>query len=354
MCFRLMAAYGVSRLGAGTVRVELGGEVAIVDLRNAIKRIADLIGDSIQLHLWYRNLGNLELVQKEPPWAGSILGQWKEARFVIRENGCHVHVGAVVGGGNLCRGEGIRESCVVLTAGFEAEFLGGENHGRCVVRTRRGKTGKYIPLREGNDLYVMTVGHLLKQGDMCDVVCKCGGGGTFTAKGECVLSSIPQENDSFSPDAALVKLINPEATAITHAFQHIFVCHGTTLHLTLPSPTLSATKYQREKTDLHVFLDGNTEPIKGRVSGFQSRRCGPSLIQESFFMKTDAPLSHGDSGSVVSLDTMILGLVVARNRHGSRESLVYNIRYALDYLCRDSKQYGDKAANFQVFSHIHE
>ncbi len=322
-----------------------------------MQRLADLLGGSVQLELWDCNLkfDDLELfTQKETNCIGSVLGQWKEVRFVVMGGGCHVV--AVVGGGNLCSccEVMVRESCVVLEAGFEAEFLEGENRGGCVVQTRRGKTGRYIPLREGNNLYVMTVGHLLEQGERCQVVCKCRGE-PFTTEGKCVLRCVPQNVDPIFdiPDAALVKLVHGETPGIAHAFQHRFIRHGCPLHLTLPPQTLSVTRYYNKRDRLLVFRDGNTEPIKGTVSCLLARTSAQSLVQGRFGIHTEAPLYRGTSGSVVCLDDLVLGLVVARNR-GSRKVLVCNTRYALDYLCRGSKQYGDRAANFQVFSHGHQ
>ncbi len=169
-----------------------------------------------------------------------------------------------------------------------------------------------------------------------------------TFKGECVLSYVPRKEDLFSyhslaPDVAVVKLDNPGDADIALTFQQNFTQHGSPVHLTLPHQMLSVMPYYRRKNRLLVFLDGDTEPIKGTVS---SVIFGQRLIQGKFIMQIDDPCYQLASGTVVCLRNSILGMVVARKRHrrgsGVLDHLVCNLRHSLDYVCSGSALYYNK------------
>ncbi len=354
VCFSFLRPYGVFLPAVGPVQVEIGGEVALLDLVNAIQRLADLIDGPLQLRFYDYNADLVDdpELRKETRFKGSLLGPCREGQFVIIGNAKDVGV-TVVGGGLWAHcGVGVRVSPVVLEAGGEVEFLGGEHHCGCTVRAQ-GKAGRYVPLTQGNDLYVATAGHLMREGEMCKVVCKCGGQINMF-KGECVLSYVPREADLFShdsvvPDVAVVKLVNPEDADIAlTSFQHMFINHGSPVHLTLPSQKLPFVPYHKM---VLVFLDGDTEPIKGIVSEVLSRRSGPNLIHGKFVVQTDDPSYQLASGTVVCLGNSVLGLVVARrrHRHGSPvvDHLVCNLRHCLDYVCSGSALYYNKT--FQLY-----
>ncbi len=304
VCFRSLRSYGVPIPAADCpVHVERGAEISSLDLANAVQQL----------------------------------------KIVIKHN---VKVDRDVGDSGV--GESLGAHCgVEVEAGGRVEFLGGGHLSGCTIRAR-GKAGRYVPLTQGNDVCVATAGHPMREGDMCEIVCTCGGQ-MSTFKGECVLSHVPAKADLFTcdsldPNVAVVKLINPDDADIAHSFQHIFIRHGSQVHLTLPPQMRPVMLYHKP---VLVFLDGDTEPIKGKVSEVLSTVSRPSLIQGKFIIQIDDPSYQLAPGTVVCLDNsvpepvVILGLVVAKRR-GSPEYLVFNLRYSLDRVCTLSELYKNR------------
>ena len=330
VCFSSLRPYGVSiPPGIRPVHVERGEEVASLDLANAVQQLADLINRRLQLRASAYNPERNHWIPLQD------VQDVKDGRGV-GDSGVAESVGAHCGIGVT----------VPPVADGEVEFLGGGHYRGCTIWAR-GEAGRYVPLRQGNDLYVATAGHLMREGDMCEIVCKCRGQ-MNTFKGECVLSYVPPKADLFSydslvPNVAVVKLIKPEDADIAHSFQHTFIHHGSPVHLTLPPQSSSVIPYHKR---VLVFLDGDTEPIKGIVSEVLSRMSGSRLIHGKFVVQTNDPSYQLAPWTVVCLGNSVLGMVVARRRNPSGspvvDYLVCNLRHSLDYICSDSGLYNNK------------
>ncbi len=151
----------------------------------------------------------------------------------------------------------------------------------------------------------------------------------------------PRKACSQIPNAALVKLISPDAKYIP--IKHEFVREGKPVKFVIPAAAVTdlISPRQYRRTQLSVFYDGRTEPAIAKFNGFTALRQQQQggLIQRKVLIRTDHSLGPLPPGSVVTPVvspedyTPLWGLVETWESQGTDIfHTVCHLGYALDHL----------------------